>query len=65
MDLTTMLLMIIQPAWSDMLTGLAIINTAPLIGHFIALTSTRYTNIYCGILLAATLLLTVYNLWTI
>ena len=48
-----------------MLTGLAIINTTPLIGHFIALTSTRYTNIYCGILLAATLLLTIYNLWTI
>ena len=65
MDLTTMLLMMILPAWSDMLAGLAIVNTAPLIGHFIALTSTRYTNIYCGILLAATLLLTIYNLWTI
>ena len=65
MDLTTMLLMIIQPAWSDMLAGLAIVNTAPLMGHFISLSSTRYTNIYCGMLLAATLLLTVYNLWTI
>ena len=65
MDLTTMLLMMIQPAWSDMLAGLAIVNTAPLMGHFISLSSTRYTNIYCGILLAATLLLTIYNLWTI
>lgn len=65
MDLVTVLFLMLQPQLSDMLTGLAIINTAPLIGHFIALTSTRYTNIYCGMLLAATLLLTVYNLWTI
>ena len=65
MDLVTVLFLMLQPQFSDMLTGLAIINTAPLIGHFIALTSTRYTNIYCGILLAATLLLTIYNLWTI
>ena len=65
MDLVTVLFLMLQPQLSDMLTGLAIINTAPLIGHFIALTSTRYTNIYCGILLAATLLLTIYNLWTI
>ena len=65
MDLVTVLFLMLQPQLSDMLTGLAIINTAPLIGHFIALTSTRYTNIYCGMLLAATFLLTVYNLWTI
>lgn len=65
MALATMFFTVLQPQFYDILIGLSIINTAPLIGHFIALSSTRLTNIYCGFLLAATLLLTVYNLWSI
>ena len=65
MTLATMFFTALQPQFYDILIGLSIINTAPLIGHFIALSSTRLTNIYCGFLLAATLLLTVYNLWSI
>ncbi len=65
MALVTMFSIALQPQFYDVLIGLSIINTAPLIGHFIALSSTRLTNIYCGFLLAATLLLTAYNLWSI
>ena len=65
MTLATMFFTALQPQFYDILIGLSIINTAPLIGHFIALSSTRLTNIYCGFLLAATFLLTVYNLWSI
>jgi hypothetical protein len=42
----------------------AIILTSPLIGHFIALTNTKITNIAFYVILITALLLTGFNLWT-
>jgi hypothetical protein len=43
---------------------LIIINTAPLIAHFIALTNTKVTNITFIVLVILTFLLTVFNAWS-
>lgn len=63
-DLATALFLVLQPQHYDMLMRILIVNTAPLAAHFVALTSTRLTNIYFCLLLAAALAVTGYNLWT-
>ena len=57
------LLFALQPQHYDVLLRLLIINTAPLIAHFLALTYTRYTNYAFYAICAAVLLLTMLNLW--
>ena len=52
-----LLLMLVFPA-----LFLAIVVTAPLIGHFLALTHSRLSNIIFFVIIAAALLLTIYNL---
>ena len=52
------------PQHYDLLLRPAIILTSPLIGHFIALTHTKVTNIAFYIMLITALLLTGFNLWT-
>lgn len=64
MSLLSAALIIVLPQHYDLLLRMMIINTSPLIAHFIALTRTRVTNIaFCVITLLA-LILTGYNLWT-
>lgn len=63
MDLLAGALLAWQPQHYDLLMRLMIINTSPLIGHFIALTHTRWTNWAFYIIIGATLSLTAYNLW--
>lgn len=55
--------LVLQPQHNDILTRLIIINTAPLIGHFISLTRTALTNILFIGLVSVALCLTLYNLW--
>ncbi len=63
MHMFLLLLFFLQPQRYDLLLRLMILNTAPLVAHFIALTQQRVTNIiFCVITLAA-LFLTIYNLW--
>ena len=62
-DLFATLFLLLQPQHSDMLFRFIIISTAPLIGHFLALTSTRITNIAFYVLSLITLLITAYQLW--
>ena len=57
-------LLAFQPQHADALLRLMIINASPLIAHFISLTRTRVTNAAFIALLAASLLITAYNLWT-
>src|SRR5574344_44971 len=64
LDIVTFVFLILQPQHYDMLLRIIIANTAPLIGHFIALTHTRFTNISFYLLIITTLILTAYNLWT-
>lgn len=63
MSLLTIVLIVLQPQHYDVLIRILIINTAPLLGHFLALTHTRQTNIVFFVITAAVILITGYNLW--
>ena len=56
-------LLLLQPQHYDMLIRIMIIAASPLIGHFLALTNTRFTNIVFFIITIAVSILTVINLW--
>lgn len=62
-NIVVLVLMPLFPQHSDLLFRLAIILTSPLIGHFIALTNTKITNIAFILILITALLLTGFNLW--
>lgn len=62
-DLFSIIFLILQPQHYDILIRLIIINTCPLIGHFIALTRKWLTNITFYILIILTLALTAFNIW--
>ena len=61
-NLLALLLLALQPQHYDMLMRIVIISTSPLVGHFIALTHTRWTNIAFCVMLATALAITVYNI---
>lgn len=63
MAVACIVLAALQPQHHHVLLGMLIVNTAPLVGHFIALTHTRLTNIAFLLLLTATLAITYYNVW--
>lgn len=63
-NIVTLVLLPLFPQHYDLLFRLAIILTSPLIGHFIALTNTKVTNIAFYLILITALLLTGFNLWT-
>jgi hypothetical protein len=58
----TVIFAILQPRHFDFLLGMSIVLTAPLIGHWLALTHTRLSNIVSMVLAAGALALTVFNL---
>lgn len=62
LDGLTMFFALIQPQHFDCLLGMAIVLTAPIIGHWLALTSSRLSNIVSMLLAAASLTLTIYNM---
>ena len=62
LDGLTMLFALIQPQHFDCLLGMAIVLTAPIIGHWLALTSSKLSNIASMLLAAAALALTIYNM---
>ncbi|SFG16453.1 hypothetical protein [Prevotella sp. KH2C16] len=62
MEALTAAFMVIAPVYYDFLLCILIVNTAPLIGHFIALTKTRLTNIAFCLICASAVALTVCNL---
>ncbi|MDE6806915.1 MAG: hypothetical protein K2I98_00420 [Prevotella sp.] len=47
----------------DPFIRLAFICTSPLVGHFVALTYTRITNIAFIVITTVILLITIFNLW--
>lgn len=65
MNLLSVAFIIVQPQHYNFLIRMMIINTSPLIAHFIALTHTRVTNIAFYLIVAAALLITGYNIWTL
>ncbi len=63
-DILAALFLAIQPQHFNFFIRIMIINTAPIIAHFFALTSTKITNIVFCLLTVTTFILTLYNLWT-
>ena len=61
--LAIILFIVLQPQHLNFLLRLLIINTATLIGHFLALTRTKLTNVAFFLILALTFLFTGYNLF--
>ena len=62
-DIVVLTLLPLFPQYHDLLFRPAIILTSPLIGHFIALTHTKNTNIAFYVICSIALLLTLLNLW--
>lgn len=61
-ELVLMAAIIVFPKMADPLMALLIATTAPLIGHFLALTHTKVTNITFFVILAIVAALTLYNI---
>lgn len=61
-ELVLMAAIIVFPKMADPLMALLITTTAPLIGHFLALTHTKVTNITFFVILAIVAALTLYNI---
>lgn len=62
LDTLTILFGVIQPQHFGFLLGISIVLTAPLIGHWLALTHSRLSNIVSMVLAAGALALTFFNL---
>ena len=65
MDMLAFVFLLLQPQHYDMLLRIAIVNTAPLIAHFLALSSGRWTNFFFYVLTLLVLAVTVFNVWII
>ena len=62
LNLLSLLFLLLQPQHCDMLLRLMTICTAPLTGHFIALTRGKITNVIFMVITAVTLMMTVFNI---
>ena len=63
-NLLTATFLTLQPQHYDLLIRVMMVNTAPLVAHFFALTATRITNIVFYATLVSIISLTVYHLWS-
>ena len=63
MDLLTALFLAVQPQHYDAFLRLMIVNTSPLIAHFLALTSTKVTNAVFLAIVIGLGVLTACNVW--
>lgn len=62
LDVCCFVFAIVQPRHFNYLLGMAIVLTSPLIGHYLALSHSRLSNITSMMLAAAALALTLFNL---
>lgn len=58
-----MALLALQPNLYSELTGIMVVNTAPLIAHYIVFTNTRLTNVSFFVIVLSILLMTIYGIW--
>lgn len=65
MNLCLMVFIALQPNLIEPLLTLLIVNTAPMIAHYIALTNTKVTNVSFYIIILITLGITIGNVWTL
>lgn len=59
----TSILVPLQPQYITLLAPMLTVCVSPLIGHFLALTNTRWTNIVFWMITVVIVFVTVYNLW--
>ncbi len=64
LDAVLFFFMVVQPQHFDALLAMAITTTAPLAGHFLALSHSKISNITFFVITMLALILTVFNLWT-
>lgn len=62
-DVAALVFVVLQPQHFAPLWGIMVVTTAPLIGHFIALTKGRISATTTYVLMAAVVAITAYNLW--
>ena len=63
-ELLIVAFMALQPVQLSTLTGLLVMNSAPVLSHYFALTNKRFTNILFILFLILFTLLALMNLWT-
>ena len=63
LGICSIVFIVLQPQHYSILLSILIVNTAPLIGHFIATTQTRFTNFSFHLIVWVTLIITYYNIW--
>lgn len=63
LNLFILVFIVLQPQYADHLLRIFTITTAPLIGHFLALTHTKITNIAFIVIVLLTFVLIAVNLW--
>lgn len=63
LDLCIFALMAVQPQHFDRLIAMAIVTTAPLIGHYLALSHNKLSNLCFFAIIAMALGITAFNLW--
>ena len=62
-DVATIIFLSVQPQHYKVLLGIIIVNTSPLIAHYLTLTHTWLTNISFHFIIIITLAITAYNVW--
>ena len=63
MAIFTMVFLTLQPQLLHCLLALLIVSTSPMVGHYIALTNSKVTNISFVLILLINIALTAYNIW--
>ncbi|GAA2997347.1 hypothetical protein GCM10019997_11470 [Prevotella corporis] len=56
--------LIVQPQHYEPLLGIITVTTSPIIGHFLALTYTKWSNLTFKVLGLGTIAILLFNLWT-
>lgn len=62
-DIVTFVFLALQPQQYHLLMPVIIVNTTPLIAHYLSLTNTLLTNITFQLIILLTLLIIFYNIW--
>lgn len=62
-DVCCIVFILLQPQHFDKLMAMIIVTTAPLIGHYLALSHSRISNICFFLIIAMALAITAFNLW--
>lgn len=63
LSLLTLLFIVLQPQNTHWLLPMLMVSSAPLVGHFVALTETRLTNAFFLLAVVGMVVLTAYNLF--